>query len=310
MRALTIFCTQQFKAEAALLLRQGVAPHELVDTLSQADVAFGQPEVQGVIESARLRWVQVSSAGYTAYDRSEVRGALEQRGAILTKSSVVYDEPCAEHLLALLLCQARQLPASLANQLGPRDWPMRPLRSSARLLRDQRVVIVGFGTIGRRLCQLLEPLSMKVTALRRRVVGDEPVRTFAVDDARATAALAQADHVVDVLPASAQTERFFDGARLAGLKAGAVLYNVGRGSTVDQEALAAALSGGRLAAAYLDVTTPEPLPPDHPLWKVPGCYIGPHTAGGHHDEHLRLVRHFLDNLARFVAGQPLVDRVF
>src|SRR5690242_17200802 len=116
MESLDIFCTQQFSAEAAALLREGVAPHRLVATLPECDVAFGQPDVQGVIDSARVRWVQVSSAGYTAYDRSELRMALERRGAALTKSSVVYDEPCAEHLLALLLAQARQLPASFANQ--------------------------------------------------------------------------------------------------------------------------------------------------------------------------------------------------
>jgi phosphoglycerate dehydrogenase-like enzyme len=310
MESLGIFCTRQFSAEAAALLREGVTPHRLVGTLPECDVAFGQPDVQGVMDSARVRWVQVSSAGYTAYDRSDLRAALEWRGAVLTKSSVVYDEPCAEHLLALLLAQARQLPASFANQLGPRGWPMRPLRASSRLLRDQAVVIVGFGTIGSRLCQLLAPLGMKVTALRRTVAGDEPVPTFAVGDPRAAAALAQADHVIDVLPASAGTEAFFDRARFDQLKVGAAFYNVGRGSTVDQDALAAALGAGRLAAAYLDVTTPEPLPPDHPLWVLPGCFIGPHTAGGHHDEHLRLVRHFLDNLARFVDGRAMVDRIF
>jgi phosphoglycerate dehydrogenase-like enzyme len=262
-----------------------------------------------VMSSQALRWVQVSSAGYTAYDRAEVRAALRGRGAMLTKSSVVYDEPCAEHLLALLLAHARRLPEALANQLGPRGWPMRSLRSQARLVSEQSVVIVGYGSIGKRLCQLLAPLGMRVTALRRSVAGDEPVPTFAVDDPRAAAALGAADHVIDVLPASAETDRFFDERRLAGLRAEAVFYNVGRGTTVDQEALMAALVAGRLGAAYLDVTTPEPLPPEHPLWTTPRCFIGPHTAGGHHDEHLRLVRHFLANLRRFSEGLPLADRV-
>jgi phosphoglycerate dehydrogenase-like enzyme len=88
-----------------------------------------------------------------------------------------------------------------------------------------------------------------------------------------------------------------------------VFLNIGRGTTVDQDALVSALTGGVMAAAYLDVTEPEPLPADHPLWAAPNCIITPHSAGGHVDEPARLVAHFLDNLTRFRAGQPLRDRV-
>jgi phosphoglycerate dehydrogenase-like enzyme len=93
------------------------------------------------------------------------------------------------------------------------------------------------------------------------------------------------------------------------MKEGAVFYNIGRGTTVDQEALVGALNGGRLAAAWLDVTDPEPLPPTHPLWTAPNCHITPHTAGGHNDEFHRLVGHFLGNLDRYVRGETLKDRV-
>jgi phosphoglycerate dehydrogenase-like enzyme len=98
-------------------------------------------------------------------------------------------------------------------------------------------------------------------------------------------------------------------ARFAAMKPGAIFYNVGRGSTVDQEALLGALQQEQLGAAYLDVTVPEPLPPEHPLWIAPRCYITPHTAGGHSDEHERFVAHFIANLNRFTAGEPLLDRV-
>jgi phosphoglycerate dehydrogenase-like enzyme len=136
------------------------------------------------------------------------------------------------------------------------------------------------------------------------------VPTFASDHPDAAAALAGAHHVIDVLPASASTDRWFDAARFAACRPGAVFYNVGRGTTVDQEALRAALLAGQLGAAYLDVTTPEPLPPDHPLWTTPNCFISPHLAGGHHDEAERLVQHFLENLRRFTTQQALLDRVF
>jgi phosphoglycerate dehydrogenase-like enzyme len=122
--------------------------------------------------------------------------------------------------------------------------------------------------------------------------------------------LPDADHIVNVLPASQATTGFIDAQKLAKMKPTTVLYNIGRGDTVDQGALIDALSHERLAAAYLDVTSPEPLPTDHPLWSAPNCYITPHTAGGHHDELDRLITHFLSNLQKFVAGTPLQDRVF
>jgi phosphoglycerate dehydrogenase-like enzyme len=93
------------------------------------------------------------------------------------------------------------------------------------------------------------------------------------------------------------------------MKPGAIFYNIGRGATVNQEALVEALHSGRIAAAWLDVTDPEPLPDDHPLRREPNCFITPHIAGGHVDETGTLVRHFLGNLERFVRGDPLVDRV-
>jgi phosphoglycerate dehydrogenase-like enzyme len=93
------------------------------------------------------------------------------------------------------------------------------------------------------------------------------------------------------------------------MKPTALFYNIGRGPTVDQAALQTALETNAIAGAYLDVTDPEPLPPDHPLWKLPNCWITPHTAGGHDDEFLRLFRHFLVNLRRFETGEPMLDRI-
>jgi phosphoglycerate dehydrogenase-like enzyme len=97
--------------------------------------------------------------------------------------------------------------------------------------------------------------------------------------------------------------------RLALIKRSAIFYNIGRGSTVDQDALLAALRENRIAAAYLDVTAREPLPPEHPLWTTSNCHITPHTAGGHQDEFERLMGHFLQNLTRFFNGQSILDRV-
>ena len=93
------------------------------------------------------------------------------------------------------------------------------------------------------------------------------------------------------------------------MKPGATFYNLGRGATVHQDALLAGLRSGRLGAAWLDVTEPEPLPDGHPLWAEPNCHITPHVAGGHTGEAKTLVRHFLKNLERFTRNEPLLDRV-
>jgi phosphoglycerate dehydrogenase-like enzyme len=115
---------------------------------------------------------------------------------------------------------------------------------------------------------------------------------------------------VNILPANGTTKDFFDREVLSLLKPTAYFYNIGRGVTIDQDFLGELLTSGKLAGAYLDVTNPEPLPTDHPLWRAPNCFITPHTAGGFSDEMLRLVQHFLANFDRFQLGQDLSDRVF
>ena len=119
-----------------------------------------------------------------------------------------------------------------------------------------------------------------------------------------------ADHIVNILPANDSTNLLFDAAKFSLAKPGAVFYNIGRGDTVDQTALIEVLESGHLAAAYLDVTSPEPLPADHALWRAPNCHITPHIGGGLQHEEQALLDHFVANLKRLDTGEPLQDRVF
>ncbi len=275
--------------------------------LGEADVAFGQPDLAGIAAAPKVKFIQISSSGITRYDNADFRAQMAERKIAVCNSASVFAESCAMHVFSFMLGQARQLPVSLRTRLphGAPEW--HKLRGSCVPLLGQSAVILGYGAIGTRLAEMLAPFRMNISAYRRRPRGDEKVRV--IGDAELPAALAAADHVINILPDSAQTRNFFDAARFAHFKAGAVFYNIGRGTTVDQQALAEALSRGRLAAAWLDVTDPEPLPEGHPLLAQPHCYITPHTAGGHADEVGDLVRHFLGNLARFERGEPLVDRV-
>lgn len=323
MTSLRIFCDHGFQPPAAKRLTEGVAPHQLVMArrtvssvlaqaeadpgLAEAEIAFGQPDVEALKAATSLRWVHVSSAGYTRFDTDAFRHWARAHGVRLTTSSHVYAQACAEHVFSFLLAQSRGLPAALASRApnGSPEWLR--LRAAPRTPRGERVLILGYGTIAEHLIPLLRAFDMEITALRRHPHGDEEVPVVTL--AGLGSALAGADHVLSLLPDNASTRQFINRERLAAMKPGAVFYNIGRGTTVDQEALAEALHAGRLRAAWLDVTDPEPLPDPHPLWRAPNCHITPHLAGGHHTEEDHLVAHFLENLRRYVAGEPLRDEV-
>lgn len=276
--------------------------------LSDADVAFGQPGVEACLRAGRLRWVHLNSAGWDKFDQPALRERFASRGAQLSTSSGVYREPCAQHVLALMLADARQLGRSFTHQATDQAWPKLETRAACRLLGPGScVALVGFGSIAARVAELLEPFGPEIVGVRRSPNGREKVRTLAFPELGAV--LERADHVVNVLPGGQATRQAFGGEQFRKMRPGATFYNIGRGSSVDQLALIAALESGRLRAAYLDVTEPEPLPPEHALWRVPGCFITPHSAGGHSDETQRLLRHFQRNLLRFRAGEALEDRV-
>jgi phosphoglycerate dehydrogenase-like enzyme len=305
------------------LLRAGIGPNRLLVStqltnilkaagpdplLADADIAFGQPDPDQLLGLTRLKWVHLSTAGYTRYDRPDLRQSLATRKILITNSSSVFDEPCAEHTLAFILAAARDFPAAIANQLSSRDWPQDNIRMNSRLLTGQSVLILSFGAIARRLVELLAPLGMKIRAARRTPRKDEPIPVYPMADVDKL--LPDADHVVNILPADASTTHFMNARRFTLMKSGSVFYNIGRGTTVDQPALIESLTTKHLAAAYLDVTDPEPLPPNHPLWTTPNCFITPHTAGGHANEFDRTVDHFLQNLKRFESSKSLLNQIF
>jgi phosphoglycerate dehydrogenase-like enzyme len=285
-----------------------LAPAQTDPQFAGADVAFGQPSLEAIAGASQLKWIHVSSSGITRYDTPEFRALARERGIVLTNSASVHSEACATHALSFMLAQSRHLPLALKTRAASGSAAWWEIRGSSVPLRGQTVLILGYGTIGRRLAEMLRPFDMKVIAFRRNPRGDEGVPVIS-EDRLHEVLTNEADHVVNILPDNAETRHFFDAARLSSIKPGAVFYNIGRGSTVDQTALLETLRSGRLAAAWLDVTEPEPLPDDHPLWNEPRCYITPHTAGGRVDENGSLVRHFLDNLQRFTRGQEFVDRV-
>lgn len=323
---LNIWCNAELDEAGMQRLRAAASHHHLIidqksaanaweesapsAALLEADVAFGQPNRQTCQRSTRLRWLATNSGGYTTYDLPEFRETLRARGAVFTSASSVFADPCAQHVLGMMLALNRKLPDSWADQRqSSPPWAYNARRRQSHLLNGQTVLILSFGTIARRLVELLQPFGMKIYALRRRAYSETGVHVIAEE--RLSAVLPEVDHLVNILPQNESTDHYVNARRLALLKPGARFYNIGRGTTVDQNALMDALRAGRLGEAYLDVTDPEPLPPEHPLWRVPNCYITPHTAGGQVDQTAAVVDHFVANLARFEVGDldAMIDRV-
>lgn len=321
--SLTIWCNAKFSAADTRLLQEGTQGHRLVfaadasasvlaagrpdPSLAEADVAFGQPDARQCLTLPRLRWVEVTTAGYTRYDTPEFREAFLARGAAFSNVSQVFADPCAQHVLAMMLALGRRLLPSHRDQLGDHSWHYAERRYESRLLTGQTVVMLGFGAIGRRLAELLTPFGMKLIAVRRQTRSERGVRI--VPEESLSSVLAEADHVVNILPDNAATLGYVNARRLSCCKPGARFYNVGRGTTVDDAALLEALRSGRIGEAYLDVFATEPLPPEHPFWSQPNCFVTPHTAGGRHDQDTAIVTHFLANLAAFQSGAPMTDRI-
>src|SRR5215467_5897270 len=242
--ALTIWTNAKFTDEVRAGLAAKASPHRLIyatkanesnlaaapvdPQLTVADIAFGQPDVEQAMRLDNLKWIHLTTAGYTAYDRDDFKNALRARGAILSNSSGVYDDPCAQHALAMMMSFARRLPESLKTQFGDRAWHWTQRRRESFLLNAQTALLFGFGAIAVRLCELLAPFRMNLIGVRRTVKGDEPVRMITGEQVEEF--LPRADHVINLLPGNQSTMRYFDEDRFGQMKPGAIFYNIGRGS--------------------------------------------------------------------------------
>lgn len=201
------------------ILRKGTEKHRLIISdsssasvlakgvsdsgMEHADIAFGQPDPEDCIRSPRLKWIEVSSAGYTRYDTANFFGSLRERSVAFTNVSSVFADPCAQHLMAMMLAFGRQLLPSFRDQITDQSWHYDERRYHSRLLTGQTVVMLGYGAIGRRLSELLKPFGMTLYAVRRQLAIEDDVTV--VDFSSLDNLLAKADHVINILPANDST---------------------------------------------------------------------------------------------------------
>ncbi|NBI10707.1 D-2-hydroxyacid dehydrogenase [Colidextribacter sp. OB.20] len=277
--------------------RSTVTPQQL----AAATVIFGWPRAEDMKNAANLKWFQTMWAGADEYVD------MLPEGVLLTSSSGSNSRSVAENMLSSLLALCRRLPAYRDNQRA-RIWHD---EGPVKTLLDSTVLVAGAGHIGAAFAKMCQGLGARTIGLKRTVSG--PIggfdQVYAIDELDRL--LPQADVVALVLPHSPQTAGLLSGERIALMKDDAILISSGRGSVLDQDALAEAMRGGKLWGAALDVTVPEPLPPDSPLWDIPNLLLTPHIAGGMHLSITRrlCVEMALDNLRRYLAGKELENIV-
>ncbi|MGO8961215.1 MAG: D-isomer specific 2-hydroxyacid dehydrogenase family protein [Streptosporangiaceae bacterium] len=252
--------------------------------------------LRSALASAGPRWVQLSSAGVELI----ASAGLLDPALTWTCAKGSYAEPVAEHALTLALAGLRCLPRRImATSWGP------PAGDS---LYEEPVTILGAGGIATTLLELLAPFRVAATVVRRSASPlPGAARTLPMDALHE--ALADAKVVFLALALTPETERIIGASELAAMRPDGWLVNVARGRHVDTGALVTALADGVIAGAGLDVTDPEPLPDGHPLWAQERCIITPHTANTLEMSLRPFAARVRDNVARFVAGEPLIGLV-
>ncbi len=251
-----------------------------------------------------LKWVQLSGAGAESALR-----ALGARDVVITNASGVHGIPIAEHILGMMLSFARGFHRSFPKQVEG-VWD-RSMKSDVFELDGKTVLVIGAGAIGRAFAVRGKALGMRVRGIKRSPLRDENGSGF--ESIRGPEELEEeleiADMVVLILPHTPATDRCFGKHELELMKRSAFFFNVGRGKTVDEDALIDALQNGTIAGAGLDVFAEEPLPENSPLWKMENVILTAHYSGLTPEYDERLWGIFIKNLERYKRGEKLINRV-
>ncbi|NEG54191.1 D-2-hydroxyacid dehydrogenase [Bifidobacterium platyrrhinorum] len=275
--------------------------HVPAELKAKATAVIGNIPPSDCRDYPRLAWLQTWSAGVDKY----VAPGVLADGVTVTNATGAYGQTVGEHLFAMMWALMRNLP-DYARQQGERRW-----HDLGRALSPAgaTVLVIGTGDIGSHFARLVKAVGAHTVGIRRDAAkpadGIDEMHGFDELDAL----LPEADVVALAVPASPDTTHLIDARRFSLLKSTAVLLNAGRGNAIDPIALERALAEDQLHGVGLDVTEPEPLPADSPLWDEPHCLITPHVAGGNHLEatERRIIDIALENVRRYAAGEPFVN---
>lgn len=289
----------------------------LVDTKDSNAVSAALEEAEIAILSGdlderhsrapKLRWIHCDHAGLTKSARPEVF----DRGLVVTGSAGRSGAALAEHVLMFSLMLCSRYPDFYEAQKR-HEWRRAPGMMDLRALYGRTIGILGMGHTGVELASRAKAFNMRVLGYRRRDLAPPPGvdRMYSADKGEGIdEILEQADVLALVLNLSDATYHMIGREQIARMKKSAIIVNLARGGVIDQDALIEALKEGRLAGAGLDVTTPEPLPKDHPLWDTPNVLITPHFTAALPDKVDRSVDVITENFRRYRAGEPLLNQI-
>ena len=268
------------------------------EALGNAEIAFGNVPAARLSGCHRLRWMQLESVGIEDYVRLPVPSRLA-----ITNLKGMFEWPAAETALAGVLALGRGLRRLIPAQ-AETQWVELEVRPETWVLHGKRAVVLGAGSIGRRVRRLLEAFECEVQAFAR---GSPDATLHTLADL--TAQVALSDLVICCLPLTPETTGLVSRGLLEAMPSTCIFVNIGRGAVVDEAALVERLQQRRLRGAVIDVTAEEPIPPQNPLWHCPNTLLTQHTGGGYGEELSDKVRFFLKNLEHYRSGRPLLNRV-
>jgi phosphoglycerate dehydrogenase-like enzyme len=284
----------------------------------RVEVIYARELPDDLTRAPALRWVQTHSAGV-----DHLRGhPLFSSDVMVTTTSGAHAVPGAEYVIGAMIGMARGFPA-LARDQERREWIR--AHSPEHELRDMTVLILGYGSIGREIARLASTFGMRIIALKRnseqkRDLGfslpgtgdpDGALPERFIEPGALYQVLPAADFVVSTLPLTPDTERFLSAQQFRAMKPSAILVNISRGGVCDEPALIRALAENWIGGAILDVFAEEPLPADSPFYDLPNVFLTPHISASRQNPHYdrRTNAIFIENLRRYLQGQPLVNLV-
>jgi phosphoglycerate dehydrogenase-like enzyme len=271
---------------------------ETLDDMLWADAVTGHPSRAMLREAANIKWLHIQSAGVDAYTDKSIYGNPD---IVVTRTADVFSVAIAEHAIGMMLALNRLFPKYIRLQ-ADHKWD----RGGEKYeVAGSTVLMIGTGSLASEIVKRLKSFDCRIAGVRRDT-GKKAEGYDAVYPAeKLRDALRDADYIISTLPITPDTVKYLGAEEFAVMKPRAIVINVGRGGTIDTGALIEALSSGRIAGAGLDVTDPEPLNEDSPLWDMKNVIITPHSSGFSQNTDKRRFECFAGLLEKFIAGEPL-----
>ena len=257
------------------------------ENFMNCEVCFGNPDLDWVTKSKNLKWIQLESVGFEKYSKVKISGLK------ISNLRGFFSIPVAETTLAGILSLKRGINRLLSLK-DKKKWLGSRIRPTLNLLNGSNVLILGAGSIGLKIKNLLEKFNCKILMYDKFKNDADLININDLNNH-----LPNVDILIGCLPENEETKQLLDNYRINLLKKSSIIVNVGRGSLIDEKTLIHNIKSEKLAGAFLDVTNKEPISSDSPLWSIPNIILSQHSGGGYENEVNDKIIFFKKNLSRY-----------